>query len=302
MGLRNLISGLCVLILAACGGSDRVAEPEVTRDIGPQGKLIAKELFGAKRSGSAQAAQAFGSYAKGCAGGLVQLPETGPTWQAMRLSRNRNWGHPETVDFVKDLSRVARKQGWAGLYVGDLSQPRGGPMLTGHRSHQIGLDADIWMNPAKSMGLSRSQRENISAISMRRANGAFVNSKWTRGHHNVLKAAASDPRVARIFVFPGAKVQMCKDAKGNRSWLRKIRPWWGHHYHFHVRLACPKGSRGCVNQAPPPPGDGCADAQKWVDNILNPPPPNPNAPAPKKRRELRLADLPAQCVGVLQSN
>ena len=302
MGLRNLISGLCVFILAACGGSDRVAEPTVTRDIGPQGNLIAKELFGAKRSGSQQASQAFGSYANGCAGGLVQLPETGPTWQAMRLSRNRNWGHPETVDFVKELSRVAVKQGWAGLYVGDLSQPRGGPMLTGHRSHQIGLDADIWMNPASSMGLSRNQRENISAISMRRANGAFVNSKWTRGHHNVLKAAASDPRVARIFVFPGAKVQMCKDAKGDRSWLRKIRPWWGHHYHFHVRLSCPKGSRGCVNQSPPPPGDGCADAQKWVDNILNPPPPDPNAPPPKKRRELRLADLPGQCVGVLKSN
>jgi penicillin-insensitive murein endopeptidase len=220
----------------------------------------------------------------------------------MRLSRNRNWALPETVDYVQDLSRAAARQGWAGLYVGDMSQPRGGPMLTGHRSHQIGLDADIWMNPTKTMSLSRTQRENISAISMRRSNGAFVNSSWTRGHHEVLKAAASDSRVARIFVFPGAKVQMCKDAKGDRSWLRKIRPWWGHHYHFHVRLACPKGARGCVDQAPPPAGDGCADAQQWVNNILNPPPPDPNAPAPKPRRELRLADLPNQCVGVLQSD
>ena len=305
MGFRHLIAGLSTVLLLSCGGSERAsapAVPQVRQDLGGQGQIIAKTLFGAKRAGSAQAPAAFGSYAKGCAAGLVQLPETGPTWQAMRLSRNRNWGHPETVDFIKKLSRKATQQGWAGLYVGDLSQPRGGPMLTGHRSHQIGLDADIWMNPAASMSLSANQRENISAISMRRSNGAFVNSKWTRGHHEVLKAAASDPRVARIFVFPGAKVQMCKDAKGDRSWLRKIRPWWGHHYHFHVRLSCPKGAAGCVNQNPPPAGDGCADAQQWVDNILNPPPPDPNAPPPKKRRELRLADLPNQCFGVLQSN
>ena len=305
MGFGRLIAGLCLLAMAGCAGPARVssaASPAVRQDLGPQGQVIAKSLFGAKRAGSAQSAEPIGSYAKGCAHGLAQLPETGPTWQAMRLSRNRNWGHPATVDFVQDLSHVATRQGWAGLYVGDLSQPRGGPMLTGHRSHQIGLDADIWMNPAQNMSLTRQQRENISAISMRRANGAFVNSKWTAGHHEVIKAAASDPRVARIFVFPGAKVQMCKDAKGDRSWLRKVRPWWGHHYHFHVRLACPRGAKGCVDQNPPPAGDGCADAQQWVDNILNPPPP-PKNPAPRTpRRELRLADLPNQCVGVLQSD
>jgi penicillin-insensitive murein endopeptidase len=265
-------------------------------------EVQAKKLFGAERAGSNQRAQSFGGYAKGCASGLVQLPETGPTWQAMRLSRNRNWGHPQLIDFAQDLSRKAAGVGWAGLYFGDLSQPRGGPMLTGHRSHQIGLDADVWLYPASRMNLSRSQRENISAVSMRRANGAFVNNKWTRAHHEVVKAAAKDKRVARIFIFPGAKVQMCKDEKGNRAWLRKIRPWWGHHYHFHVRLKCQKGSRNCENQSAPPAGDGCADAQKWVDDILNPPPP-PKNPAPvRKRRELVLADLPNQCAGVLRSN
>ena len=287
MGLRHLT----FILLTSLGFAGQIsAEPQ------------AKQLFGAAKNASEQRAQSFGGYAKGCAAGLVQLPETGPTWQAMRLSRNRNWGHPELIDFAKNLSRKATQVGWAGLYFGDFSQPRGGPMLTGHRSHQIGLDADIWLYPASKMNLSRSQRENISAISMRRANGAFVNSKWTRAHHEVVKAAAKDKRVARIFIFPGAKVQMCKDEKGNRAWLRKIRPWWGHHYHFHVRLKCQKGSRNCENQAAPPPGDGCADAQKWVDDILNPPPP-PKNPAPvRKRRELVLADLPNQCVGVLKSN
>lgn len=264
-------------------------------------QTLAKQLFGAKDSASEHRPAAFGSYAKGCTAGAMQLPETGPTWQAMRLSRNRNWGLPDTIDFITDLSRfAARLPGWNGLYVGDISQPRGGPMLSGHRSHQLGLDADIWMLPGTRMDLSRQQRENISSISLRRANGAYVNDNWTRQHHELLKAAASDRRVARIFVFPGAKVQMCKDETGNRRWLRKIRPWWGHHYHFHVRLSCPRGMRACVDQAPPPPGDGCEEAQTWVNNILNPPPPDPNAPKPAPRREYVLADLPDQCAAVLQ--
>jgi penicillin-insensitive murein endopeptidase len=260
----------------------------------------AKVLFSAEPTPSPQASAPIGSYAQGCLAGGVALPETGPTWQAMRLSRNRNWGHPVLIDYLQDLSaKAAGQPGWEGLYIGDLSQPRGGPMLTGHRSHQIGLDADIWMLPANDLTLDRTQRENISSLSLRRANGAYTNDNWTRQHHEILKAAASDPRVARIFVFPGAKTRMCADETGDRDWLRKIRPWWGHHYHFHVRLSCPPGARGCVNQAPPPPGDGCDEAQGWVARILNPPPPDPDAPPPSPRRELTLADLPRQCAAVL---
>ncbi|MFY0693009.1 MAG: penicillin-insensitive murein endopeptidase [Paracoccaceae bacterium] len=288
MDLRGL-SRIC-LCLGLLFGNAAAAEP------------LAKQLFGAQREASQQKAKAHGSYAKGCAGGLVQLMESGPTWQAMRLSRNRNWGHPELVDFVQDLSKTAKRLGWAGLYVGDLSQPRGGPMLSGHRSHQIGLDADIWLYPVSDVDLSRKERENLSAVSMRRNNGAYVNERWTIEHHKIVKAAAKDKRVARIFIFPGAKVQMCNDARGDRSWLRKVRPWWGHHYHFHVRLACPRGSEGCVDQAPPPAGDGCKDAERWVRDILNPPPPDPNPPKRKPRRELVLADLPPSCTGVLKSN
>ncbi|MDE0211872.1 MAG: penicillin-insensitive murein endopeptidase [Boseongicola sp.] len=260
---------------------------------------IAKELFGAKKTPSAESSAPIGSYARGCLAGANQLPESGPTWQAMRLSRNRNWGHPELIDFVTKLSRFAATQdGWAGLYVGDLSPPRGGPM-SGHRSHQIGLDADIWMLPPMRLDLSRQEREDLSSISTRRAKGAYVNDNWTRQHHAILRAAALDERVARIFVFPGAKVQMCDDETDDRRWLRKIRPWWGHHYHFHVRLTCPDDATDCVNQAPPPKGDGCADAERWVMDILDPPPPDPDAPPPKPRPELVLADLPEQCATTL---
>ena len=260
----------------------------------------AKEFFGAAKFGSLQKPQSFGSYAKGCLAGGSALPETGPTWQAMRLSRNRNWGQPITVGYLQDLSRnVAKHTSWSGIYIGDISQPRGGPMLSGHASHQIGLDADIWLLPKRDQDLSLAEREKISSISMRRASGAFTNKRWTKDHENVLKLAASDPRVARIFLFPGAKVAMCKAATGNRAWLRKIRPWYGHHYHFHVRLKCPKGQKACINQAPPPKGDGCKEAASWVDRILNPPPPNPNAKPSKTKPPITMSRLPQQCSSVL---
>lgn len=264
---------------------------------------IAKELFGAVPVASAQAPDPIGGFARGCQAGAVELPETGPTWQAMRLSRNRNWAQPVTVDFVQDLSRFAATQpGWAGLYVGDMSQPRGGPMLTGHRSHQTGLDIDIWMLPPQRLDLSRQEREDISSIRTDRSTGAFVNDSWSPQHEAILRAAAEDPRVNRIFIFPGAKVEMCENATGDRDWLRKIRPWWGHNFHFHVRLNCPAGAAFCESQADIPPGDGCAEAQEWVNNILNPPPPDPNAPPPEPTRELTMANLPGQCLGVLNSD
>ena len=297
---RTLKSILALCLVAACGGGSADESAKIPAELGAK---VAKQVFGFLPQGSEQTPQPLGSYAKGCLAGGAQLPETGPTWQAMRLSRNRNWGHPETVQFITDLSvKAARQPGWEGLYIGDISQPRGGPMLSGHASHQIGLDADIWMRAPKTLSLTANERENISSISMRKNNGAYTNDKWTRQHHEILKAAASDPRVARIFVFPGAKVQMCKDETGDRAWLRKIRPWWGHHYHFHVRLKCPKDAKNCIDQAPPPAGDGCKGADRWVRDILNPPPPDPNKPKPKPRGPLTMARLPVQCAAVAQSN
>ena len=273
-------------------------------------EALANRLFGAKPAPSAQAPAAIGSYARGCAAGLVQLPETGPTWQAMRLSRNRNWGHPEMIDYLITLSQEAQRIGWRGLYIGDISQPRGGPMTSGHASHQIGLDADIWFLPPQRLNLTRRERENISSISVRTADQRSVNANWTPQHHALLKAAASDPRVDRIFVAAAVKIEMCRTAtRADRAWLQKIRPFSGHNYHFHVRLKCPRGSPHCVTQTPTVAElsngrDGCDDTLMWwVTDFLNPPPRDPAAPpaAPRPRhpREFTMADLPGQCADVL---
>ena len=297
--VRFIVAVFLAGVLAACQADGPETVSLSSQNVSDT--RVAKFLFGAAPTGTSQQSEAVGGYARGCQAGAEQLAETGPTWQAMRLSRNRNWAQPVAVDFVQDLSRFAATlPGWEGLYIGDMSQPRGGPMLTGHASHQSGLDVDIWMLPPDRLNLTVEERETISSISMRRSAGAYTNDQWTPQHEALLRAAASDLRVARIFVFPGAKVAMCNSATGDRSWLGKIRPWWGHHYHFHVRLNCPPGDTACVDQAPPPPGDGCADAEAWVDRILNPPPPDPN-PAPPAG-PLTMAQLPGQCLDVLNAN
>lgn len=261
---------------------------------------IAKELFGRVELPSVQTSQSYGSYANGCLAGAQQLPETGANWQSMRPSRNRNWGHPNIVSFIERLAGSAKDAGWSGLYIGDMSQPRGGPMLTGHASHQIGLDADIWMLPANQMNLTVAEREKISSISVVAQNLKSTNANWTQAHHAILMAALKDDAVARIFVSGAIKLQMCANATPSEMrYLRKLRPWWGHTHHFHVRLNCPSGSNSCTEQAPPPTGDGCDSVEWWVTDALLPP--DPDAPPKAPKPELVIADLPTQCLTVLET-
>src|SRR3954454_22506368 len=207
-------------------------------------KLAAKELFGRKVLPAAGPTHVVGFYAKGCIAGAEGLPINGETWQVMRLSRNRYWAHPDMVALVKRLAVRAHKEaGWPGILVGDMSQPRGGPMLTGHASHQVGLDADIWLTPMPNRQLSRNEREDMSAVMMVRPDRLDIDpSVWTPNHPAVIRAAAQAASVQRIFVNAAIKKALCREAKGDRSWLAKVRPMYGHDYHFHVRIRCPAGS------------------------------------------------------------
>ena len=279
-------------------------------------ETLANKLLSAKATPSQQDPMPIGSYAKGCAAGSVELPENGPTWQAMRLSRERNFGHPMMIQYLMDLSGQAAAMGWGqGLYIGDISQARGGPMTSGHASHQIGLDADIWWLAPRSLNLSREERENISSIPMRSADQRSVTENWGQKARQLIEAAASDPRVDRIFVAAAIKIEICKTAKaGDKKWLQKIRPVAGHDTHFHVRLKCPKGARLCETQKPTVSelskgGDGCDSTLTWwVTDYLNPPkstkkkkPADEDQPKKRHPRQYTMADLPKQCKDVLAS-
>lgn len=260
----------------------------------------ARYLFGAETAPAPLATRSIGSYARGCLAGAVALPVDGATWQVMRLSRNRNWGHPKLVAYLERLAADAPGLGWNGLLVGDMAQPRGGPMLTGHASHQIGLDADIWLTPMPDRTLSPDEREEMSAVSMLKDAGMSVDPAiWTDAHARLIARAASDPELERIFVHPAIKRALCDGAADDPAaaeWLRHVRPWYGHHYHFHVRLKCPDGESGCRDQAQPPPGSGCgAELAWWFTDA----PYEPKPGAPSKPTETMLPDLPAACRTVL---
>src|SRR5215510_8777084 len=66
-----------------------------------QNSKPASILFSEKTLPTLGKAMAIGYYPSGCLQGGVELPTTGATWQVMRVSRNRNWGHPELVDFLE---------------------------------------------------------------------------------------------------------------------------------------------------------------------------------------------------------
>lgn len=268
----------------------------------------AKYLFGAKKLPAATKANSYGFYTKGCLAGGVAIPIDGPTWQAMRLERNRRWGHPDLIRIVQDLSvNAAKFDGWRGLLVGDISQPRGGPMLSGHASHQVGLDADIWLTPMPNRTLTYEERMHTSAISVLKKGTLNVDPNiWSQAHAKLIMRAAAYKDVERLFVHPGIKRELCDNWKGDRAHLGKVRPYYGHHYHFHIRMKCPADSVGCKSQAKVPAGDGCGAPLDWWFEPARWAKPKPAKPAkppvtPPKPKFKTMADLPAACTAVLRA-
>jgi len=129
--------------------------------------------------------------------------------------------------------------------------------------------------------------------------GILSHQFFTPGHLAVIRDAAQEPSVQRIFVNAAIKKALCRETKGDRNWLSKIRPMYGHDYHFHIRIKCPAGSGECESQPAPPDGEGCGagDLAFWFkDSVLHPKP----SPTPEKPRPpMTLAQMPAACRQVL---
>jgi len=240
---------------------------------------------------AAGAAQAIGSGAAGCVRGAETLAPNGENYQVIRPTRHRNWSHPATIRFIHALSASAGGEGIKGLLIADMGQPRGGPMPSGHASHQNGLDVDIWFRlaPKRLGGAELDAPVPVVMVKGRDVDAAV----WTPAQARLLQLAAQAPEVERIFVNPAIKRAMCRAAPADdRDWLRKLRPWWGHDEHFHVRLACPPDSPECEVQKPIPEGDGCGDElESWLAK--------PTSPAPPSRPHHQARPLPPACAAVL---
>ena len=266
--------------------------------------LPAKQLFGEKQLPSLGKAMAIGYYPRGCLAGGVEFPVNGPTWEVMRLSRNRYWGHPSLIHFLEKFAPLAAKAtGWKGILVGDLSQPRGGPSPSDHASHQIGLDVDIWFMPMPDRVLSKEERDTIAAINLVSDDWKHLNPQtWTPQHIAFIKTAAERPEVERVLVNAAIKKELCRVEQNQpHGWMAKVRPWYGHHDHIHVRLRCPTDLPSCRAQPPVTGSDGCAakELDYWFSSkVISPRKVTPPVKPPKP---VMLADLPPACKAVLEA-
>jgi penicillin-insensitive murein DD-endopeptidase len=228
----------------------------------------------------------------GCIAGALSLPLEGPGFQTIHLDRSAFWGAPETIARLQRFGREAQAVGLPPLLIEDISRARGGPMPGGHLSHQIGLDADIGLDMRPRPPLTPAQRNTVELSSLVRPDGRGVEpGLWSPRVIALLRIAAGLPDVDRVLVNPAIKQQLCQDITGDRTWLRLIRPWYGHAAHMHIRFQCPAGQADCVQAAPPPTGDGCdASLQWWFDQLDAPVRPSvPHKPPP----------APAACKAIL---
>lgn len=297
MRFRAFIAALVLLASAGAARSQDFAAAEAARRNALIAALpadAATRVFGLLAAPSAGPPLSIGGYAKGCIAGAVPLAADGPNWQVMRPTRNRAWGNPLLVATIERLAAaLPAASGWPGWLIGDLGQPRGGPMVTGHASHQIGLDADIWFIPMPDRRLSAAERDNMAASSIVAADGNDVDrTVWGPQYRRMIETVARAPELARMFVNPAIKQTLCREAGADRDWLRKVRPWWGHDDHFHIRLNCSAGDALCEGQAPPPPGDGCGELAWWFTQEGRHPKPGP------PERPLKVSELPPTCAGV----
>lgn len=203
---------------------------------------------------------AIGRPAAGCLVGGERLPRRGEGFEQLRPRSGRDTGHPTLVAVLTDLGRAVAAENLGRLRVGDLGLPQGGPLPRGHASHQNGLDADV----AFALTPRRGGPALVAMVDHRRARPRKV---FGAAQRRVLERAARDPRVARIFIHPVLKRALCAEigTEADRTWHRKLRPWWGHERHFHLRLACPADSPLCEDQSPLPDGDGCAGLDWWFE-------------------------------------
>jgi len=232
----------------------------------------------------------YGGYTAGCIDGAVKLPEKGVGYIAANYNNNRLYGHPKLIKLIEETSITMKEKYGKTILIGDLGQARGGPAplkTSAHRSHQNGLDVDIWYRNINKDNITEEDVYPQTVLSFFK--NKLSNKHWNESHVELLKYVAQQNDVERILLNPHVKKAMCSQYS-NEKWIHKLRPWWGHHKHFHVRLKCPKNDITCKKQDPVPNEDSCGEPLNWwfskeaEDMGKN-----------KKATKRRYPDLPQQC-------
>jgi penicillin-insensitive murein endopeptidase len=238
--------------------------------------------------------QSIGGFANGCIVGAQQLPLNSSTYQVMRQDQRRYFGHPDLITFIQRLSTQVHQLQLGQVLIGDMGMAAGGRFNSGHASHQTGLDVDIWLQLPKARWTAQQLLKPQPLDLVSADDKQVIARHWQPQIDSLIKLAAKDEEVARIFVNPAIKRQLCADAGNDRAWLNKVRPWFAHRAHMHVRLRCPAGSLECEDQAAQPPGDGCgAELDSWFL------PKKPGSTPPVKKTP---PPLPPSCQALLDKH
>ena len=213
----------------------------------------------------------------------------------MRPARNRFRGHPALIAVIERIA-ASLPAGWPGRSSAILAS-RAASDGHRHASHQIGLGRYL-ADPDAGAAPYGVESDNQPAKRIVTADGNGVDH-CRRGPQcrQLIEAVARTPELARMFVNPAIKRALCREAANSpgadRAWLAKVRPWWGHDDHFHIRLNCPPGQALCETQEPVPPGDGCGKELDcgFTDEARHPKPSPPGKP-------LLVSQLPPECAAV----
>lgn len=257
--------GFCVILLVLfgfCAHAQEAFEPDDGALIDPSHAPVFSfwDLLTDPTQGNIE--QALGFYSNGSLENASHTGDSSPDFVKLFLWRDRAWS---TFDMSTILQTTAASvhalhPDGERMQIGDIAQKVGG-FLSGHASHQNGLDADVAY-------FRKDHHEQDPAVNgfayIYVQKGGVLDPVFDVARNwDAYKAIADTGRLDRIFMDPVIKRGFCAYAKttgeleSRKELLRRLRPLENHQDHFHVRITCPIDSPKCQAQLPPPEGDGC---------------------------------------------
>jgi penicillin-insensitive murein DD-endopeptidase len=206
--------------------------------------------------------QIVGFYTNGKIIGAAAIPLEGLGLLKLFQPRNRHYASTDLISLLLWTAETisAGFPGGERMQIGDSSAENGGP-ISGHASHQNGLDVDI-----AYFRLDHREQDPQAVDGFQESfvkEGQVTENFDTIRNWETIKLVVSTGRVNRIFVDAAIKKAMCLHAESlgeaaeKTETLRRLRVWPQHDDHFHLRLTCPTRSPECVPQEEPPAGSGC---------------------------------------------
>lgn len=207
--------------------------------------------------------QAVGFYSKGSLINPSQLPNDGVGFLKLFQPRDRAYATQDLVTLIENAASAIALAfpGGERMQMGDFSQREGG-QISGHASHQNGLDVDVKFFNHAHLEQDPMGTNGFDEIFVDEKNQVTPNYDFER-NEALVKFVVDSGLVRRIFVDGNIKKAFCDRAKASGEyrddleWLRRLRPLEGHQDHFHIRIACPTSSPNCVAQEEPPLGTSC---------------------------------------------